>query len=695
MHRLRAFGRSHPVVASLIGLGIVLLGTGAWAAVQLFHVEPVQVSFVVPTAERLTPAGSDETIYRIDASRSSVTYEVEESLAGVEHTATGSTSGIAGDIGIDRADPSQTRLGQVVVNVAQLTSDQALRDQRLQHDFLESQDHPLVTFDTTAIDGLPDSVVEGETYDVIVRGDLTVKETTAPVDLDASVRIDGDVLRITATTTVLLSTFDVGPINLIGFVSTGDEARLTFELVAVDTASAEAPTEIAAPTREEALAAGPSFASTVQPVLEANCASCHNDGGVGSDHWLLDDAGDAAEVAPGLGLVVGAGFMPPWPASEEGIALKHSMALDPEEIDAVVAWAEAGGPLDVDPATAIEAPAPSAELAVDGDLELSLTEPYVGSLDERNDYRCFVLDPELTEPTAVAAFDFVPDEAEVVHHALAFRLSSEARTAAEASDEASEGSGYACGATPSGTGGRGSSTQFMAWAPGQLPTRYPDGSGLLLEPGDAVLVQIHYHFSHSTPPDQSTLVLELADEPPDELDPVRFTTYLAPAEIPCGPDEEGPLCDRDAMLDELVEQFGPLAPAIANGMHLMCGTSVDEVAVLDGTVASASCDHRIAVEGEVLSIFGHMHEIGKRFTMTLNPGTPEEQVLLDIPAWDFNWQLDYEPATEVYVERGDVLRVECSWDRSLLLGQEPRYVTWAEGTEDEMCYSALTTRSER
>ena len=47
----------------------------------------------------------------------------------------------------------------------------------------------------------------------------------------------------------------------------------------------------------------------------------------------------------------------------------------------------------------------------------------------------------------------------------------------------------------------------------------------------------------------------------------------------------------------------------------------------------------------------------------------------------------------IVIERGDVIRVECSWDRSLIDdGTEPRYVMWAEGTEDEMCYSTVATR---
>jgi hypothetical protein len=79
--------------------------------------------------------------------------------------------------------------------------------------------------------------------------------------------------------------------------------------------------------------------------------------------------------------------------------------------------------------------------------------------------------------------------------------------------------------------------------------------------------------------------------------------------------------------------------------------------------------------------------------MTLNPGTPDEVVLLDIPKWEFDWQLDYRPIETIVLDDDDVIRVECSWDRSLLDDDaEPRYIMWAEGTADEMCYSQIVTR---
>ena len=92
----------------------------------------------------------------------------------------------------------------------------------------------------------------------------------------------------------------------------------------------------------------------------------------------------------------------------------------------------------------------------------------------------------------------------------------------------------------------------------------------------------------------------------------------------------------------------------------------------------------------MVDVLGHMHTMGKSFRMTLNPGTPGETVLLDIPVWNFDWQLNYQPVDPVPVKRGDTIRIECSWDRSLRYDPEPRYLVFAEGTEDEMCFSTYT-----
>ena len=65
------------VVASVAGLG-------AWVYMTQVRVPEVDVVFVVPEAPELTASGPDQTVYRIDATRTTVAYEVEETLAGID-----------------------------------------------------------------------------------------------------------------------------------------------------------------------------------------------------------------------------------------------------------------------------------------------------------------------------------------------------------------------------------------------------------------------------------------------------------------------------------------------------------------------------------------------------------------------------------------------------------------------------------
>ena len=330
---------------------------------------------------------------------------------------------------------------------------------------------------------------------------------------------------------------------------------------------------------------------------------------------------------------------------------------------------------------------------------LALPEPYQPTPAKTNDYRCFLLDPELDAPAVVTGYDFLPDQIEIVHHALVYRLSGTTAPNIAEADDGDPGPGWECfggihvpgiGLSPSGRGER--SELVMGWAPGQLPTSYEDGTGQRLDAGDLLVVQVHYHATHETPADQSSIALELGDQPPEDYLNVQTTTMLAPAEIPCGPGEVGPLCDRDAELRDLFRLYGAEGPAIANGLHLLCGTTVEELAVLDDeNQAHSSCDHRVGEDARLLAVLGHMHEIGVAFRMTLNPDTPDETILLDIPRWDFGWQFNYPVAGEVLLARGDTIRIQCTWDRDLVVQEEPHYVTWAEGTEDEMCFSTIST----
>ena len=66
-------------------------------------------------------------------------------------------------------------------------------------------------------------------------------------------------------------------------------------------------------------------------------------------------------------------------------------------------------------------------------------------------------------------------------------------------------------------------------------------------------------------------------------------------------------------------------------------------------------------------------------------------ILLDIPDWDFEWQLGYSPIEEIMIDAGDTIRIDCSWNRERAPYEPVGYIVWADGTGDEMCFSTITT----
>jgi polyisoprenoid-binding protein YceI len=213
------------VIVSVIGVGLFVYN-------DLFGFGGPRSSGA--TAPTLEVAENRQVVYRIDPAQSIVRYAVDEIFAGQEvSTAMGTTQQIAGDILIDSANFEQSQVGTIVINIEQFESDSGLRDRRIRREYLESTTYPEAVFVPRELIGFPSEVVEGTAYTFEMSGDLTVKETTQPVTWTVNATLNGDTLTGSASTVILMSAFDVGPINIAGFVETSDEVQLTFEFVAV------------------------------------------------------------------------------------------------------------------------------------------------------------------------------------------------------------------------------------------------------------------------------------------------------------------------------------------------------------------------------------------------------------------------------------------------------------------------------
>jgi hypothetical protein len=89
--------------------------------------------------------------------------------------------------------------------------------------------------------------------------------------------------------------------------------------------------------------------------------------------------------------------------------------------------------------------------------------------------------------------------------------------------------------------------------------------------------------------------------------------------------------------------------------------------------------------------------LGVGFTMVLNPGTPEAMTVINVPNYDFHHQVAYNLATPIPVTVGEPVQITCTYDPTLeqkLPGQRkapPHYVTWGDGSTDEMCVGVTWT----
>ena len=305
-----------------------------------------------------------------------------------------------------------------------------------------------------------------------------------------------------------------------------------------------------------------------------------------------------------------------------------------------------------------------------------------------DDYRCFLLDPELDRDAWLTGTQVLPGNPEVVHHVILFQVPPEQVAAAEAKDAAEEDEGWTC------FGGTGldrftnvdRSSWIGAWAPGGKESVVKPGFGIRLPEGSRVVMQVHYNLLAGVQPDTSAAQLRLA---PGKRTFEALSTMLlpGPVELPCRPEHsEGELCDRDAAVADVKERFGAEGNT-ADLLYFLCGGEPKPG-------RTQSCLRTLSEPITIHGVAGHMHLLGRSIRIEVRPGTPQAQTILDIPLWDFDDQgsRPIEPITLQPFEQVKVTCTHVQWLRDKLPafeGQPDRYVVWGEGTTDEMCLGML------
>ncbi|MCX4242466.1 monooxygenase [Paraliomyxa miuraensis] len=387
----------------------------------------------------------------------------------------------------------------------------------------------------------------------------------------------------------------------------------------------------------------------VRAVLERHCVTCHQPDAVAP--FPLTTYEEAHALRESLVLSVEAGTMPPWMPGDGCQDYLGEPEFTDEERQLLRAWldegAAQGDPADYVPPTIPDPPGLSRV-----DLTLAMPEPYLPS-QMPDDYRCFLLPWPEVETRYVTGFAALPDDLRTVHHMIAYAIAPDRVAQYEALDEADPEPGYTCFGGPGGpiTSPQSAGTWLGAWAPGGITGDFPEGTGIAMEPGSRVVLQIHYN----------TLVGDLR------------------------PDGSAVQLRIDAEVERPAFSMLWADPAwLAGGMPIPAGEAqVVHSFELDPTQFMNLLTDVIpaGTPFQIHSASHHMHKLGTRAQQEILRGDGSRECLLELPQWDFDWQQAYRLADPVRFDPGDRLRLACEWNNEA----GDQHVNWGDGTQDEMC----------
>jgi len=101
---------------------------------------------------------------------------------------------------------------------------------------------------------------------------------------------------------------------------------------------------------------------------------------------------------------------------------------------------------------------------------------------------------------------------------------------------------------------------------------------------------------------------------------------------------------------------------------------------------------KISTDLMLYTLTPHMHYRGKAFRFTAKYPDGEEEILLDVPRYDFNWQIVYILEKPKLLPAGTVIEMEARYDNSAdnPLNPDPKQtVMWGDQTWDEMMLGTM------
>lgn len=406
-------------------------------------------------------------------------------------------------------------------------------------------------------------------------------------------------------------------------------ALVPLAAVGLVAADRDAPKPLKAPAK-------PTYARDVAPILNRSCVSCHRPGEVAP--FSLADYATAKTYGATVAAVTKSHQMPPWKAAAGYGEFQHENRLTDVEIQTLANWAANGAPRGdkrLEPAPPA-APVGGWTLGTPDLVLKAKGGPYRLDAEGADVYRNFVLENPSDKDLWVRAMDVHPGTKKVVHHVIVYiDALHKGRNLAAATKDGQDGYvsfGGGVGFNPSGALG--------GWAPGLRPYETPRGEAFRVPAGADIILQVHYHKSGKPETDATQVGLYLAKEP----------------------------VDKEVRLAWIAQPF---------------------IAIKAGDKAyAAHKEFTVRADVTLHTLMPHMHLLGHTMRAKVVEPDGKEIPLIDVPNWDFNWQLSYALKEPLSIPKGSKIVVDATYDNSAdnpnNPSNPPKNVYWGEATTDEM-----------
>jgi len=186
---------------------------------------------------------------------------------------------------------------------------------------------------------------------------------------------------------------------------------------------------------------------------------------------------------------------------------------------------------------------------------------------------------------------------------------------------------------------------IVGFAPGLPPSIYPQGTYRRIPAGSKIVIQAHYTPNGSPQSDQSELGLIFADP-------------------------------------KTVKKEMTVAAALNWQFRIPAGSNNHRV----------ESSHKFEQDTLLWALTPHMHLRGKSFRFVANYPDGHDEILLDVPRYDFNWQNTYGLVEPKLMAAGTQIRCTATYDNSAdnLANPDPNSaVMWGDQTWQEMMVGSL------